>query len=497
MSKCTRSYYEGSVDIRAVKLESAEKAYADIISEIVETPKSGGRIAVVGGGPAGLSVAYFLARAGRSVTLFEKKGAPGGIVRHVIPVFRISDQVIENDVALVQAMGVDIRLNCEIGSLDELRSEGFEQIIIAVGAWKPGALELTGSHVLDAIEFLERLKSDPRSVQLGENVVVIGGGNTAMDTARAAKRVSGTKNVSLVYRRNKRYMPADGDELEHALKDGIEFCELLAPVSFENGILTCDKMKLGAPDASNRRSPEPAGESVEIPADTVISAVGNTVDGELFGRFGIPVDKRGRPVIDRETFKTGVEGVYVIGDAAGGPSTVAEAIADAAKCAFGITGGDAEGFAERYVEMNVNPDKLPGTEKKGVLNVGETPVCEPGRCLECATICENCVDVCPNRANVSILVDGRPQIVHIDSMCNECGNCETFCPYSSAPYRDKFTLFSGIDDFDDSGNAGFLPLGNGLVRVRFAGKTADYDDGTGLYAGIWKLVLSAVQRLKN
>jgi len=498
MDKCTRSFYEGSVDIRAVKLEAAEKAYNELMGGVEHAQKAGEKIAVIGGGPAGLAAAYFLAKAGKRVTIFEKSGALGGVVRRVIPEFRIGDEAIDNDVALVRAMGVEVRLNCEVAgsgddssvTIEDLRAEGYSAFIVAVGAWKPGALALEGGRALDALEFLEQMKKAPDSVSLGENVVVVGGGNTAMDTARAAKRAAGVKNVSLVYRRTKRYMPADAEELALALGDGVKFRELLAPVSLLNGVLKCARMELGAPDSSGRRSPEPTGGTIDILADTVISAVGNNVDTELLSNLGANIGERGKAVTDSDTLQSGQPGVYLVGDAARGPATVAEAIADAIKCAAAITGGSFECFAE----LNVNPDPKPAEGKKGVLHTACQALCEPERCLECATICECCVDVCPNRANISIDVDGRPQIIHIDYMCNECGNCEVFCPYSSAPYLDKFTLFSSNEDFEKSKNAGFLTLDDDSVYVRLEGETSIHIDSSRLPEEIWKLIQTAIKK---
>ncbi|MCL1834547.1 MAG: putative selenate reductase subunit YgfK [Oscillospiraceae bacterium] len=488
MDKCTRAFYEKSVDIRAVKLEAAETAFTQLLEETrIPTERAGDKVAVIGGGPAGLSAAYFLAKAGRRATLFEKRSDLGGIVRHVIPEFRIGSGAIDNDVAFIRAMGVELRLNSEVMSLETLRSEGFSQIIIAVGAWKPGALDLDGGEALDVLDFLERLKSDPGSVILGENVVVVGGGNTAMDAARAAKRAKGVKKVSLVYRRTKRYMPADAEELEFALEDGIEFFELLAPVGLRGSALLCDKMELGAPDSSGRRSPVPTGMKMEIPADTVISAVGNSIDGGLLESFGIPTDSRGRAVLDADTLQSGVQGIYLAGDSASGPATVAEAIAGAIKCVEAITGQSIE----RHSGLNLNPDIKPAEAKKGILYRDCSSVCEPERCLECATICESCVDVCPNRANVSICVDGARQILHIDAACNECGNCEVFCPYSSAPYLDKFTLFASEEDFSGSKNDGFLPLDGDSVRIRLGGVAKDHRDGSEVFPGIWRLIEAA------
>ncbi|MCL2856464.1 MAG: putative selenate reductase subunit YgfK [Oscillospiraceae bacterium] len=481
--KCTRDFYDRCVYIRKTKMEAAQGAYDTLMKEVAAPAKSGGKAAVVGGGPAGLAAAHFLARAGWSVTIFEKRDSLGGIVRHVIPGFRIGDNAIDNDIAFAVAPGVDVKLNSEITSLDELRAQGFDKVIVAVGAWKPGVLKLEGGEALGALEFLESLKSGT-PVNLGENVVVVGGGNTAMDTARAAKRVPGVKKVSLVYRRTKRYMPADAEELTLALEDGVEFCELLAPVGLKSGVLTCTEMELGAPDASGRRSPVSTGRTVEVPADSVLSAIGDQVDSELYKQLGLPTDAKGKAQVNSKTLESELPGVYVIGDAMRGPATVAEAIADATWCAQAITGMSMD----KYAGLNVNATTEPACEKKGTLCNPDSPAHESERCLECATVCECCVDVCPNRANVSLVVDGRLQIVHLDYMCNECGNCEEFCPYSSAPYKDKLTLFANAGDFEDSENQGFLLLDGGAVRVRLDGKVAEYRDGKGLPADIWGII---------
>ena len=407
--KCTREFYEGAIRIRDVKLEAAERAFEELLGAIEAPVKSREKIAVIGGGPAGLSAAFFLARAGYDVTVFEKRGKLGGIPRHVIPAFRIGGDAVDRDEKLVRAMGVNVELNREITDLDGLRAEGFDTVIAAVGAWKAGVLNLEGA--VDALVFLENLKKDPKSVRLGENVAVIGGGNTAMDAARAAKRAEGVKNVSLVYRRTKRYMPADGEELELAVKDGVAFRELLSPLSLKDGVLTCGVMKLGEPDASGRRVPEAAGETVEIPADTVISAVGNLADNGMF------------------------EGeAHIIGDAKRGPSTVAEAVADALKCAEAIIGAKIGSVPDR------GGDEEKARKKKGILYRDRSAVSEAERCLDCAAVCECCVDVCPNRANIAVTMGGKRQIVHIDSLCNECGNCEAFCPHDGAPYREKLQI---------------------------------------------------------
>lgn len=486
MDKCMRNAYEESVNIRCAKLEAAEKGFSALLPTLkAGAPVAGKKVAVVGGGPAGLSAAYFLGGAGVDVTIFERKNELGGIVRHVIPAFRISNSAIENDVALVKAMGARFELGVEVKSAEELKAKGYTHVIFATGAWKKGDAGLEYGEARNVIDFLEAAKADPAKLDVGNTVVVIGGGNTAMDAARAAKRIPGVEKVSLVYRRTKRYMPADQEELELALEDGVEFCELLAPVGHKGGVLTCHQMELGAPDASGRCSPVDTGRVVEIPASTVITAVGEKVDSDLFAANGIKLDQRGRAVVS-DCMETNLSGVFVAGDARKGPGTVVEAIADAIKAAKAIIQVDTE----RYVGENAVPALYQQQlEKRGDLCDDCSSCTQSERCLGCATVCETCASVCPNRANVAVWVPGMAmrQIIHMDGMCNECGNCATFCPYDSRPYRDKFTLYWSEADFANSENEGFLRLTGGKTRVRLGGEVKEYDvddAGCGLYEAL-------------
>ncbi|WP_273482298.1 putative selenate reductase subunit YgfK [Dysosmobacter welbionis] len=464
MTKCMRNYYDEPVNIRATKLVAAEKGYDAYMSKITPpAPVTDGRkVAVIGGGPTGMSAAYFVGRAGIPVTLFEKVDRLGGIVRQAIPAFRISDEAIDKDVALMEKMGVEVKLNTEAPSVAELKAQGYTHIFFAVGAWKAGRLDIPGN-VVPVIGWLRDMKAG-KDVSLG-HVAVVGGGNTAMDAARAALR-AGAKSSTLVYRRTKKYMPADAEELEMAIADGVEFLELVAPVEQKDGKLICEKMKLGDPDDKGRRQPVPTGEMVEIPCDTVVSAVGEKVESEVFTRNGITVDEKGIPA-----FKTNLEGVYAGGDAMRGPATVVEGIADAQYFANAVI-GEAHKFA---IPAKAVATREEAVAKKGVLC--ESAKCEGDRCLTCNVVCQVCADVCPNRANVVIeLPDGRQQILHVDRMCNECGNCAVFCPYDSAPYREKFTLFLTREGFDESvNNQGFLPLGGKKVLVRLDSKVFEAD----------------------
>ena len=463
-NKCTRNFYEESVQIRATKLVAAERGYDAYMSRIRKPAPAETKVkaAIVGGGPGGMAAAYFLGRAGIPVTLFEKADKLGGIVRQVIPGFRISDEAIDKDAALIAKMGADIRLNTPAPSLAELKAQGYTHIFYAVGAWKAGRLDIPGN-VAPVIGWLKDMKAG-KEIPLG-HVAVAGGGNTAMDAARAALR-AGAESSTLVYRRTRKYMPADAEELELAIADGVKFLELVSPVEQKDGKLICEKMRLGEPDEKGRRKPEPTGEYTEIACDTVISAVGEKVESEQFTSNGIQVDAKGLP-----DFRTNIEGVFAGGDAMRGPATVVEAIADAQWFANAVI-GEAYRYSIPAKAMAARADAI---AKKGVLC--ESAKCEGDRCLSCNVVCQACADVCPNRANVVIaLPDGRHEILHVDRMCNECGNCAVFCPYDSAPYRDKFTLFKTREGFEESEkNQGFLPLGGRKVLVRLNGDVIEAD----------------------
>ena len=416
--KCTRSFYEAPVDIRGVKLDVTEKAYEALMAESKPAPVSGAKVAIIGGGPAGLAAAYFLARAGRRVTIFEKRQSLGGTVRHIIPEFRISSEAINRDIALVLSAGVEVRTATEITSKEQLH--GYESIIIATGAAIPNSLSLEEGESIQALDFLESAKKG-LPFKPSQNIAVVGGGNTAMDTARAAMRMEGVKKVSIVYRSSRRQMSADEKELDLALAEGIEFYENTKPIALRKGKLICDR--------------------AEIEADLVISAIGSCADPPSW------------------------QGVHIIGDAKKGPATVAEAIADALSCVEAITGSQT-------TTTKISNTK-PQAKKRGYLCLDMNATTEPERCLECQTICEICAEVCPNRANVVIEVEGRRQVVHMDALCNECGNCETFCPYNGAAYKDKFTYFSNQEDFNNSQNKGFYLQANKSPIFRPESPTSD------------------------
>ena len=462
-NKCSRNFYEESVQIRDTKLIVAQHGYGALMADIKLPEKvAGKKAAIIGGGPTGIAAAYFLGRAGIETTIFEREEKLGGVPRYVIPAFRISDEAIDKDIALMEHYGVEVKCGAPAPSVEDLKKLGYTHILIATGAWQAGKLDIPGN-VKGVIGWMKEMKTQVKPCLTG-HVVVVGAGNTAMDAARVAKRM-GAESSTIVYRRTKKEMPADEHELKLAIDEGVAMVELAAPVAQENGKLKLEKMKLGEPDASGRRSPVATGEFFEIPCDLVISAVGEKVDAKLMADNGIEMERKG------PAFKTNVENVWCAGDAHRGPATVVEGIADAAAFAEAVIGK-----AHTYeIPETAYPSKVQAIVKKGILKMAKDACCEGSRCLDCSTVCENCADSCPNRANVVIkLSDGRHQILHIDKMCNECGNCTQFCPYASEPCRDKFTLFQTKEDMDDSKNAGVLFLDENRVLVRMA-EVREYD----------------------
>lgn len=505
---CARMDYEGPVQIRQLKKIAVEQGTQEYM-KLWEKPDTNSQIkaAVVGAGPAGLSAAYFLSRSGFDTTVFEKAQNAGGVVANIIPTFRIDPKAIEADVAFIKAHGVKFNYGCnrEDTTVKALKNAGFDYIYYAVGSEIDNEVKVLGdsSKLIGSLEFLEMFKKG--TVKLGKNVVVTGGGNTAMDCARAAKKVSGVENVSVVYRRSQKEMPADIEEYELAKNEGIQFFFLSNPKSLENGKLVCNKMALGEKDSSGRRKPVETGETVVLDCDNLITAVGEHADTELLTWYGISCNEKGWPVVDSETNETEIENVYAIGDMASGPSTVVRCIASARKAVEATLEKvipeedecdcnceECDGSCHCHDENEDEDDGFEEAEnaffsdiqyRKTHINTKAEKICkdfekfakqEAKRCMDCTYLCNKCVDVCPNRANVAIDMRNYEesedpfQILHIDAYCNECGNCATFCNHMGRPYKDKFTLFSRKDDFENSTNSGFIVEGD-EVKVRLFG----------------------------
>lgn len=463
---CTRLDYEQPLEIREMKkiaVLHAQDAFIDRMQPAKIASKK--QVAVVGAGPAGVGTAFFLRRNGIDTTVFERRAEPYGIVKYVIPEFRIPEDMIARDFAMAEKAGVKFVFSVDGKTdVDALKKE-YEYVVLATGAWSPGESPVKEGreHVRDALDFLEEYKKKKGRVELGGTVAIIGGGDVAMDCARAAKRAPGVQRSMIVYRRTAAFMPAEAEEKELALHDGVEFMELLAPVKYDGKTLVCEKMQLAEKDASGRRSVSGTGEMVSVAADTVIGATGARVDAELFKANGIALDAKGRVVVNEEN-ETSAPNVYVAGDCKAGPSTVVKGIADAKIVAKSILA--KEGLSPDFAVTELVHDLAALYEKKGVLKEAVKERSDGDRCLACDVVCELCCDVCPNRANVLVVVDGKHQIVHLDGMCNECGNCGIFCPHTGDPYKDKVTIFWTEEDFKDSTNKGFFRLEGDLYSVR-------------------------------
>jgi len=305
-------------------------------------PSTGKRIAVVGGGPAGLSCAYYLRRMGHDVTIIEAMPELGGMMRYGIPPYRLPKDVLDRDIATVINTGIEIKTGCALGkdiTLEELR-EKYDAVFLGVGAWKGRKMGIDGEDlngVMQGIEFLRKVNMGEK-VRLGERVIVVGGGNTAMDVARTALRL-GAK-VTIVYRRSREEMPANPREVEEAEEEGVEFMFLTNPVKIHGKDkvekVELIKMKLGEPDASGRRRPIPIeGSNFLIEADNVILAIGQYCDETFLKSLGIEA-KRGKALVDDITLQTNIEGVFAAGDLVLGPSTVIESIATGRRAAIMI-----------------------------------------------------------------------------------------------------------------------------------------------------------------
>ena len=475
---CTRVDYDRGVDIRGVKLAAADAAQDEHVAATRLTPMVPGiRVAVVGAGPAGIATAVFLRRNGIAVEVHEKLDGPYGIVQHVIPTFRITREQVDRDYRLAVATGVEFRFGCPAGyDLADLRSR-FDHVVVATGAWGRSASPVRegAEHVRDALEVLVESRR-PGGARLGRRVAVVGAGDVAMDCARTALRTAGVEHVALVYRRTEPFMPAAQEDVDAVRTEGIEIDELLAPVSYDGSVLRCERTQLADYAADGRRTTRGTGSFVELRVDTVIGATGATVDPERYDANGIVRDDLGHPRLDadlRATVGHGTTEVYVAGDGRRGPATVVQALADAKVVARAILRAHGIRFdVDRHPAVLFTPhDLLVG--RRGVLADRVAPPAEADRCLRCDEVCEVCVEVCPNRANVAVAVPGMAdsrQVVHLDALCNECGNCGTFCPHAGLPYRDKPTVFWTRADFDESTNVGWLAVDDGyLVRLPSGG----------------------------
>lgn len=424
-----------------------------------------------------LAAGYFLARAGHPVTLFEREANAGGVVKNIIPQFRIPAELIQHDIDFVAAHGVKFEYGCSPDlTVEQLKNQGFHYVLIATGTDKNSGVKLAGDNqnVWKSLPFLREYNKGT-ALKLGKHVVVVGAGNTAMDCARAALRVPGVEKATVVYRRSLQEMPAWREEYEEALHDGVEFRFLNNPERFDaDGTLTLRVMSLGEPDEKGRRRPVETNETVTLHVDSLITAIGEQQDTEALNAMGVPLDKNGWPDVDHNG-ETRLTDVFMIGDVQRGPSSIVAAVGTARRATDAILSREnIRSHQNDKYWNNVNPAEI--YQRKGDISItlvnsddrDAFVAQEAARCLECNYVCSKCVDVCPNRANVSIAVPGfqnRFQTLHLDAYCNECGNCAQFCPWNGKPYKDKITVFSLAQDFDNSSNPGFL-VEDCRVRVR-------------------------------
>ncbi|MHB8877580.1 MAG: FAD-dependent oxidoreductase, partial [Myxococcaceae bacterium] len=332
---CVRNHFEAPLAIRELKRFAVESARVSLVPPPVSRPE---RVGIIGAGPAGLSAAYFLARGGFKVTLFEARTELGGMASSVIPAYRLTPGTLANDLERIRALGAELKLGVRVGRdlpLAELR-RSYDYLLLAVGAAAGKRLGLAGEGapgVFDALEFLEKVRA-AKPVALGRRVLVVGGGNSAMDAARSARRLVEHGTVDLVYRRTRAQMPADPEEVRACVAEGIGLRDLLAPLrlEIENGravALVCQKMKLGEPDASGRARPVPVpGEEETLPFDTLIPAIGQDPVLDLLRGLELERAPGGGIAVDPRTCETSVKGVFAGGDLVRGPSSVIQAIAD-------------------------------------------------------------------------------------------------------------------------------------------------------------------------
>ncbi len=511
MDRCVRSLYDRSLAVREIKRFVVERAGRRRPPE--RAPGNGVSVAVVGAGPAGLAAAYFLALLGFDVTVFDAGPRPGGIPARIIPSFRLPDSSLAADVDRVRELGVKFRHSTRLGRDVELAGlrEEHRYVFVGVGAHQGARLRIEGDDargVFDCLDFLARVRAG-RPVELGRRVLVVGGGNSAMDAARTAWRLAGRRGeVTLVYRRTAAQMPAGDEELEALLAEGVAVRELFSPerVVVEDGRvvgLECVRMELGPPDDSGRPRPVPVdGSTTVLPADAVIVAVGQKPESALLQKSGLSMTGWGTVRVDDATGETSMPGVFAGGDVVHGGASVVQAIGDARRAVreilrreglpeqmeplLGKDGGPREYLVRKSRRIYPEPiPELPVERRRGFEQVGlgldeEQARREAGRCLDCDEFCSLCVTVCPNRANhwylcepfvadlptfriaagkverdgvETFAVEQASQVVNLADWCNECGNCQTFCPTRGAPYRDKPRLCFGDESFADEERA--------------------------------------------
>ena len=344
---CRRGEFDAPIAIRDLKRFATDHG-VPIRRKIFPPPQAQiEKIAIVGAGPTGLSAAFYLARRGYNVTVFDAMPVAGGMMAIGIPDYRLPRVELNRDIDAIRELGVTFRLNTAIGRdvpLDELQRD-FDAVLLAVGAQRSQSLGISGEDlhgVIPATLFLKQFNLDPQARIVG-TVAVIGGGSTAMDAARSALR-EGAQTVHILYRRSRHEMPAQGEEVRAALEEGIILHELVAPQAIlgtEEGTvqgLRCQRMMLGEPDAQGRRKPVPVpGSSFELPTDFVIVAIGEAPDPSFLPEgTSVQIAAWGGLLVNQETLATGAAGIFAAGDVTYGPKTIIHAAAHGRRAAWSI-----------------------------------------------------------------------------------------------------------------------------------------------------------------
>ena len=502
---CRRAEIDAPVNIRGLKRFAADSVDPDTLSIPVGEDRSE-RIAVVGSGPAGLTVAYDLRRKGYPVTIFEALPVMGGMLRVGIPDYRLPPEVLDREIDQILKLGVEARTGVRFGTdvtLEGLEAEGFSAVFLGIGAHGSVKLGIPGeddaSGIIDAVEFLRRVNIGDHSAP-GSRAVVIGGGNVALDSARVARRL-GAREVTVLYRRSEAEMPAYPEEIEGAREENVSFMFFAAPVRVlsdpEGAVrgLTCIRTEPGPMDASGRRRPVPVeGSEFEISCDVIIPAIGQRIDSALSDQVpGLNWSRRGTLMVDPQTLQTHVTRVFAGGDAVTGPATVVEAVAAGHRAAEAIerfftradAGADLEAPAPlppdepvwRPVPAGMQPaarevsDHLPAGARVGNFSEVEQGMteaaarAEAGRCINCGDCCEcmACVRACEAKAIDHTMAAEEVQ-VEVGSMIVATGydlmDPTPLVPYGYGTYPNVFTSL----EFERLSNATGPTGGN--IRIR-------------------------------